>query len=148
MDADMADGPIFRPNRLEKGRSGDREGALAEIPATVVSLREVHLQLERVCRILLWPSPEALDGCENLLASAAAELEASQSGWQKAAGDRLAGEEARLARKTLGRAGRLLGNASNFHARWQRMRAAMSGGYQADGAPGQLRCPTRIFVEG
>jgi hypothetical protein len=99
--------------------------------------------------MLLWPTPEVLDSCGNLLASAAAGLEASRPGWRTAAGDRLAVEEARLARNALKHVQRLLENAANFHARWQRIRATIGGGYRADGAPGQLRyAARRIFVKG
>jgi len=98
--------------------------------------------------MLLWPSPEVLDGCGHLLASVAAELEASRPSWPTAAGDKLAGEEARLTRTALRHAQRLLENAATFHAGWERMRATMSGGYQADGTPRELRRPVRILVKG
>jgi hypothetical protein len=117
-------------------------------PDAAVSLRKARSQLESVCQMLLWPSPEVLSSCESVLASAAAEMEAGRPGWLLAAGDRRAGEEARLTRKALKHALRLLENAANFHGRWQRMRAAMTGGYQADGTPGQVSSRARIFVRG
>lgn len=146
MDKNLPGREISAERRLERSRGGEEPEARK--PGVTVSLRKARSQLERVCQMLMWPSPEVLGGCENALASAEAEMEASRLGWQAAAGDRLAAEEARLTRRALKQAQQLLENAANFHARWQRMRAAMTGGYQADGTPGQLRRPGRIFVKG
>jgi len=146
MDKNLPDREVSAARRLERSRGSEEPEARKS--GVTVSLRKARSQLERVCQMLMLPSPAVLDGCENVLASAAAEMEASRPGWHEAAGDRLAAEEARLTRRALKQAQRLLENAANFHARWQRMRAAMTGGYQADGTPGQLRRPGRIFVKG
>lgn len=148
MAGNVADGAASSTNRLQEGRRPD--GAIAEHrPDATASLRKARSQLERVCQMLLWPSPEVLDSCGNLLASATAELEANRPAWQTASGGRLAAEEAQLTRRVVKHTQRLLENAANFHARWQRIRATLSGGYQADGAPSQMRCAVRrISVEG
>ena len=125
---------------------------MAERPgdeSMLASLREARSLLERVCALLIRPSPEVLDRCEGLLVSASVEL-----AWRRPpqpgerAGGR-AGAEARLVRKALQDARRLLENAASFHARWQRIRASIVGGYRADGAPGQLQSACgRISLEG
>ncbi|HUK17634.1 MAG TPA: hypothetical protein VLW65_14510 [Bryobacteraceae bacterium] len=114
----------------------------------IESLRRVHRELEQVCEMLLRPSPEALNDCEQRLARATVEMEASRPAWSEAARDRQAGEQARLVRHSLHHAQRLLENAARFHAGWRRRRAAMNGEYRADGSIPDLRCPARIFVEG
>ncbi len=114
----------------------------------IESLRLVHRELEQVSQMLLRPSPEVLNACEERLARAAAEMEASRPDWNEAARDRQAGEQARLVRRALRHAQRLLENAARFHAGWRRRRAAMNGEYRADGSMPDLRCPVRIFVEG
>ena len=139
------------PTGLPANRNdeGSAAGVKALGPGAAASLRRARTQLEHVRRMLISPSPEVLDNCENLLAATARELDASRPGWQQSIGDGPAVAEARLARKALQNVGRLLENAASFHMRWQRIRAAIGGGYRADGAPGQLRhAARRIFVEG
>lgn len=122
------------------------DGVISPPRDAALSLRQARSQLERACQMLLWPSAEALNGCGSLLASVAAEMEASRPGWLMAG--RLGAEEAQLTRKALKHARRLLENAADFHSRWQRIRRAMTGGYQADGTPGQVPCTARIFARG
>lgn len=133
----------------DQSHEGSAAGLKASGPGAAVSLREARTQLEQVCQMLVWPSPDILDNCENLLAATVRELDASRPSWPRAVGDSHAVVEARLARKTLQNVHRLLENAASFHVRWQRIKAAIGSGYQADGAPGQLRyAARRIFVEG
>jgi len=145
MGRDLPGREISPACRQERGRDGGPRSPELE---AAVSLGKARGQVELVCQMLLRPSPEVLSGCENVLTAAVAEMEASRPGWRGMAGDRRAGEEARRTRKALQHARRLLENAVNFHRRWQRMRAAMTGGYQADGTPGQFSSPSRILVKG
>jgi hypothetical protein len=139
--------PIGLPS--DQPDEGSAAGLKISGPGAAVSLRQARAQLEHVCQMLVWPSPEILDSCENLLAATARELDASRPSWRRGAGDSHAVAEARLARMALRNVQRLLQNAASFHLRWQRIRAAIGGGYRADGAPGELRYTgRRIFVEG
>ena len=110
------------------------------------SLRTARMELEKVCQMLLRPSPEVLQLCEQRLAKAAEQMEAGRPFWK--AGGRQASEEARSTRQALRHVRRLLENAGQFFAGWQRIRAALSGQYGADGSVPELRCPSRIFLRG
>ena len=157
--------PPPRPAAAPHARSGRRSsaeeaGTLLEVPPgkpdepeapepdAAVSLAQARSQLESVLLMLLRPSPAVLENCEDLLSSAARNLEASRPAWAAAGRGRLAAEEARRLRRIFEHVRRLLDNAADFFARWQGIRAAMTAGYQADGAPGHLRGPSRIFLAG
>ena len=116
--------------------------------ATGAALHKARLQLEEAGRLLVQPAPAALASCETLLASAIAELESTRQSWRYAAGDVLAGNEARVLRKSVKLAHRLLENAANFYERWRGITAPAGIVYQADGRPRPVRQPARILVNG
>jgi hypothetical protein len=115
-------------------------------PGATESLRKARMELEEVCRMLIRPSPEVLQDCEQRLRKAAEEMEAGRPLWSVA--DSQAASEARSTRQALRHVHRLLGNAAKFFVGWQRIRTAMAGQYRADGSLPELRCPARICVRG
>jgi hypothetical protein len=117
-------------------------------PRVTDSLRKARLELEQVCRMLLRPSPEILEACEERLAKVAKEIEASRPLWREARNDIQVVGEARSVKRALQRVRRLLDTAARFHAGWRRIRAGMSGQYQSDGSLPEIRCRARIFVRG
>jgi hypothetical protein len=117
-------------------------------PGVTEPLRRARRELEQVTVMLLRPSPEVLYSCEQRLATAIAEIEASRPEWKHAAGDEHAMKEARLTRQAFRHTRRLLENVVRFHAGWARVRASLTGGYRADGSVQDLPCPVRVLVEG
>lgn len=112
------------------------------------SLRQIRNELEEICQVLQRPAPEVLDSCLPRLAAAVSSMEASRSQWTQLAGSREGAAEARLVRRALSNARRLLDNAAQFHSGWRKLRAALTGGYRADGSVGEISMPRRIFVQG
>ena len=112
------------------------------------SLRRVRLQLEEINRVLLNPTPENLDDCEQRLSQAVEKVEAGRPFWKEAAGDRETAIEARSVRRALKHTKRLLDNAARFYGGWHRIRAAADGQYRSDGSLPELRCAARILIRG
>ncbi len=99
---------------------------------------------ERVCRLLLRPSPEALDTCTTLLDAAVERLRSVRV----EPGDMQARAEARRLGSEVGRAARLLRSAAEYHAGWNRRLGARIGGYQAGGEPAWVARPALVSVKG
>lgn len=112
------------------------------------SLRNVRHELEEVCHMLLQPTPEVLDACMTRLAAALAQMQATRPEWPQLVEDCSAAVEARLVRRALSNVRRLLENSARFHSGWRRLRAALTGNYQADGSVAEGAMPRRIFLQG
>ncbi len=70
----------------------------------------------------------------------------AEDGWREAGESGAA--EARRLRSVVQRARALLDLAANYHSRWRRILAGMSGGYTARGAPAPLHSQTRVSIQG
>ena len=112
------------------------------------SFRNVRRELEEVCRMLLRPTPEVLESCVARLAAITTEIEATRPQWPGLIGNRETAVEARMVRRALSNARRLLDTAAQFHSGWRKLRAALTGGYRADGSAAEIALPCRIFVQG
>ncbi len=116
-------------------------------PAEVQSqLRSARAQLERVCTLLESPDPATLDLCAAAMARVIGELDAGRK-WMAQAGETSAAEARRL-RSVIHRARALLDLAANYHFRWRRILAGMSGGYTYRGAPAALHSEARVSIQG
>jgi hypothetical protein len=116
-------------------------------PAEVQSqLRSARAQLERVCTLLESPSPATLDSCAAAMQRVIGELDAGRR-WMSQAGE-VGVAEARRLRSVVLRARALLDLAANYHFRWRRILAGMSGGYTARGAPAPLHAQGRVSIQG
>ena len=116
-------------------------------PAEVQSqLRSARAQLERVCTLLESPSPATLEHCAAAMERLIGELDAGRI-WMAQAGE-IGVAEARRLRSVVQRARALLDLAANYHFRWRRILAGMSGGYTARGAPAPLHSQARVSIQG
>src|ERR1700678_1228722 len=109
-------------------------------------LRSARAQLERVCTLLESPSPATLDRCAAVMERVIGELDAGRR-WMAQAGENGAAEAHRL-RSVVLRARALLDLAANYHFRWRRILAGMSGGYTYRGAPAPLHSHSRVSIQG
>jgi hypothetical protein len=108
-----------------------------------------RLQLEDASRLLLNPTPEALEACRVRLCSAAAVLEQGRASWSRELAQATAAGEARLVRRTLLHVRRLFEKATKFHAGWHMLLAgAVCGEYRADGSLPELPCPRHVYLQG
>ncbi|HYW48860.1 MAG TPA: hypothetical protein VE959_38710 [Bryobacteraceae bacterium] len=105
-------------------------------------------QIERVCGWLTSPSPETLDRCSGVLESAVAELAGGASWLAHARGNPEAMAEAWHLNRAVKRAGKLLESARQYHARWSRIRGAMTQGYGHQGIVPPPVLPGRISLQG
>src|SRR3954452_13625976 len=98
--------------------------------ATVIEqFAATRAQLDSVCDLLRSPSPDSLDSCATIFASAVSRMLDCQSSIPEAHGDAAAMAAAWDVRRSFQKAGRLLENASRFHGGWTSVRGAMTGGY-------------------
>jgi hypothetical protein len=120
------------------------------VPAAeiVEGLQAVRTQVDRVCNLLISPSPTALDSCSQLLETAGSRLAQLQPQLRQAAGNPAAKEEARRLRTAVVCAKRLLENASRFHVNWGRLLGALSAGYTERGEPAPAPRQGRICLQG
>jgi len=96
-------------------------------------------ELEAACELLIDPSPENLDRCSAVLASAAAHV---------AAGPMARGERG-LLRVSIGRASRLLETAADYHRQWQKILRGLTGsGYTVAGELSAAPVRGRVSIEG
>jgi hypothetical protein len=102
-------------------------------------------EIERACQCLLHPAAETLEQSLFALGSAVAHLQAAGNPCR---GNPQALAQADRLREAIRRAGFLLNTASEYHAGWLRILRARMAGYTAEGAPGEVRCASRISVEG
>ena len=118
------------------------------MPAGVAErLGATRSEVEQVCAWLISPSPETLDRCTGVLETAISEMAAGSSWLSQARGDPEALAEAWHLQRAVRRAGKLLENASDYHARWNRMLGSMTDGYRQGGEPAAVVHPGRICLE-
>jgi hypothetical protein len=102
---------------------------------------ELARHVEGVCLLLMSPSPESMERCEQILERASSTLLSLQP--QRS--DLPAVEKLRAA---LGRAGRLLESAFQYHGQWRRRLDSNLAGYLPGGNPAAVAHPGRVRLEG
>ena len=106
-------------------------------------LAAARTTVDRVCQLLLSPTPDELDRCSGLLEAALSQLAACRSPASPALVlDPALSEEvldqARLLKTSIGRASRLLESAAAFYTNWIRCLGALCAGYTPQGQPATL----------
>ena len=114
----------------------------------IEGFRTVRAEVERVCAMLISPSPEVLDRCPDLLRRAGEGLAALHPWLKPAHGNPQALAEAQQLRATVRRAGRLLQNAADYHTRWNQILGTMSAGYLPGGDAAPVNRPGRVCLRG
>jgi len=119
------------------------------MPSTPVvdQLLEVDAHCQRICDVLMMPTPEALDRSAQLMEQAGSEMAGLNQELQSSRGDAAALAAAWQVRRSFQRAVRLLENANRFHQNWASIRGAMTGGYTQDGRAADVRYSGRLCVE-
>ena len=116
------------------------------MPVTAAErLAAARAQVDRACHLLLSPTPQALDRCAQLLASALSELTACQGDSAPASRART---EAQRLHRSIGHTRRLLEGAAAFHQNWIRWLGALCAGYTRHGEPASLERVSRLVTEG
>ena len=105
-------------------------------------------EVNRACDLLIAPTPEALNSCQDALARAVSELTKFRSSCQEGSAGSNAKPLARELRAEILRAGRLLQSLAGFYRGWERILGAMSGGYTADGDPAPVARIGRLCCRG
>ena len=105
-------------------------------------------EVTRACDLLIDPTPEALNNCQDALERAISQL----ADFRSQCRDRPAGSGARSVACTLRtevrRAARLLQSLARFYSGWERILGAMSGGYTASGDPAPVARTGRLCCRG
>jgi hypothetical protein len=106
-------------------------------------------EVNRACNLLIAPTPDALNGCQDALERAVSALRDFRSGRLEVdadpgdgAGDRASVQSLRA---EVMRASRLLQNLARFYRGWERILGTMSGGYTASGNPAPVARQGRIY---
>jgi hypothetical protein len=102
---------------------------------------ELAREVDGVCLLLISPSPEIMERCERVLEGARSAL----SDWRPQRSELHALKQLQAA---LGRAGRLLESAFQYHQRWRRRLDSHLGGYLPGGNPAVVAHPGRVILEG
>lgn len=120
------------------------------MPAVPGAERLVAAQWEvkRACDLLLAPTPEALNDCQDALARAASALTEFRLRCQEVPPDSDASSIASALRKDVQRARRLLQNLASFYRGWERILGTMSAGYTAGGDPAPVARVGRLCCRG
>ena len=116
-------------------------------------LAAARAAVERASQFLLSPTPEQMDGCARQLETAISEITefhntvtltepGSGAPRQDAIG------QARLLKRSIVRAARLLESAALYHANWIRCLGALSGGYTPQGQPAAVERHVRLLARG
>jgi hypothetical protein len=109
-------------------------------------LAAAHSEMRRACDLLIAPTPEAMDSCQNALQRALSELVEFRSKIKEISAGEATQRLARGLRGEVLRAARLLQNLAGFYRGWERILGAMTAGYTASGDPapvtrlGRLNC--------
>jgi len=118
-------------------------------PANVVEgLSAARFQVERVCGLLVASSPEYLDGCPGLLERACSVIAEFRPWLCGVRSDPEALAEAYRLQFAVRHAARLLESAREYHAKWNRILGAMTGGYTPRGDPAPVIRPGRVCLTG
>ncbi len=116
--------------------------AAAELLVTAQS------EVKRASDLLIAPTPEALNGCQNALQSAISQLNEYRAQHSENQPDSGAALLIKGLRTEVVRAGRLLQNLARFHQGWDRVLGSISGGYLAGGSPAPVARTGRICCRG
>jgi hypothetical protein len=120
------------------------------VPAAPVAERLVAAQWEvkRACNLLIAPTPEALDNCQDALTRAVSALTEFRSQCLEVLADPGARPMVDALRAEILRAGRLLQNLAGFYRGWERILGTMSAGYTAGGDPAPVARIGRFCCRG
>jgi len=105
-------------------------------------------EVNRACNLLIAPTPETLNDCQDALQRAVSALTELPVESHDVAGGLDAQSVARSLRAEVLRAGRLLQNLASFYRGWERILGAMSGGYTASGNPAPVARQGRFCCRG
>jgi len=114
----------------------------------VEGLAAARFQVERVCGLLVAASPEFLDGCPGPLERACSVIAEFRPWLSEVQGDPDALAEAYRLQFAVRHAARLLESAWQYHAKWNRILGAMTGGYTRRGDPAPVIRPARVCLTG
>jgi hypothetical protein len=114
------------------------------------ALADIRAEVQQACDLLRAPSPAAVDRCAVAIGSAISRLREWRTQFQghDKAANPPALEEALRLKATARRAGRLLRNAAEYHARWRQAVGAICAGYTASGAPAAAPQTGRLCLRG
>lgn len=120
------------------------------MPAAPVAERLVAAQSEvkRACNLLIAPTPEALDNCQDALARAISALTEFRSQCREVPADAGAKSLVCALRAEVRRARRLLQSLATFYRGWERILGTMSAGYTAGGDPAPVARIGRLCCRG
>jgi hypothetical protein len=105
-------------------------------------------EVNRACGLLIAPTPEALQNCQQALTSAVSALTEFREQCRQTPTATSASLATRALRNEIHRAGRLLQNLANFYRGWERILGTMSGGYTANGDPAPVSRAGRQSCQG
>jgi hypothetical protein len=111
-------------------------------------LATAQSEVRRACRLLTAPTPEALDNCQEALASAVNALREFRCFSQEVPPGPATRPLALTLKAEVLRAGRLLESLATFYKGWERILGSMSGGYTSNGAPAAVTRPGRLCCRG
>lgn len=115
---------------------------------TFHQIRSAGGQIARVCSLLEWPTPDALDSCSTVLETVAERLTAIQPCLSELSGNSAALAEAWRLRRAIRRAAVLLSGAAEYHRDWQDLVGVLENGYGPGGRPAESSRPHRMSVRG
>jgi hypothetical protein len=102
-------------------------------------LERIQAHLDRACTLLTAASPAGLDGSEEELTAAVAELGSPPP---------LAPQAMRELRRSIAKAGRLLEAVSAYHRDWTQRLGSLLNGYTSNGQPATIGHAARWSLEG
>lgn len=116
-------------------------------------LAAARTAVERASQLLLSPTPEQMDGSARQLETAISEItEFRNCGTLTEPGSVALRQEAmgqaRLLKRSIFRAARLLESAALYHAHWLRCLGALSAGYTPRGQPAAVEHHVRLLARG
>jgi hypothetical protein len=114
----------------------------------VEGLSSARFQVERVCRLLVSASPEFLEGCPGLLEKACCVIAEFRPWLNAARGSLDVRLEAYRLQFAVRHAARLLANAWEYHAQWNRLLGSMTSGYTPGGDPAPVIRRGRVYLTG
>lgn len=117
-------------------------------PALAERLAAARVEIDRVCQMLLDPTPQQLDESSAVLQAVVAEMGACREASRAARPASDARGQAHRLAASLRRARLLLEGAARFHADWIRCLGALCAGYTDRGEPSAIARRSRICAQG
>jgi hypothetical protein len=111
-------------------------------------LAAARSEVDRVCELLVYSSPELLEGCAGPLHRACAVIAEFRPWLGGARGDIGVMEEGRKLRFAVRQAAGLLERAREYHTRWNELLGTMTGGYTGQGQPAPVMRTARVSLKG